>query len=60
MKTLVGILCFALLGALAACAPAATPTAAPPAAGNAEAADIDVSMIARTGRPQLIDSFATW
>jgi hypothetical protein len=63
MKTLFRFLCFALLGALvAACAGApATPTAAPPAAaGNAEGSEVDVSMIAKTGRPQLIDSFATW
>jgi hypothetical protein len=59
MKTLFRLLCLALLGALAsACAGA--PATPPAAAGNAEGSDVDVSMIANTGRPQLIDSFANW
>lgn len=72
MKTILSLIFVALLGGLAAaCAPASptpapptsTPAAAPAAAPTLPAIRVpseDLSLIAATGRPQFLNSFARW
>ncbi len=73
MKTILSLIFVALLGGLAAaCAPASlaptvrltsTPSAAPAAAPTLPAVRVpseDLSLIAATGRPQFLNSFAHW
>jgi hypothetical protein len=74
VKNLLRFVILTLLGLLAvACAPATapTPTVAPandPPAGEAQASGStvkrgvseDITLVASTGRPQFLDSYATW
>ncbi len=70
MKTFLSLLCVALLGGLAAaCAPTLTAAPTPtsetlsspaPAQPAASVPSEDLSLIATTGRPQFLNSFARW
>lgn len=64
VKRILRLICLALFGLLAACAAApALPTdqpADPESAAPGTQPTEDFTLIGKTGRPQFLDSFATW